>query len=355
MIFSKALFEASTDSPPLINGPSIGTGPFVLKSFRGNVAVEIERNPDYFLKGLPYLDAIRAVVVQEGGTRLALFRAGRLDVIGTAATPLNSETLKDLQSTNPDLQAVKHNPNSQNVVVINTAVKPWDDVRVRRAFFLAIDRWEAVAANPFEFKPAGPLVGPAGWGLADEELYKQPGYRKGAELKEDQAEARRLLTEAGFPDGIEPELIGSPVEYVIATQEYLVGALIPHGFKISGGSRPSAEEVARRRAGDFELNTNAVGPFMPDPDGAAIAIQPGVFSKLEDAKMLGLFDQQAVETDAAKRKQIVLEMQMRMLEVVNIVPTGWNSFWWAQQPHVRNLFPPQKWWDMHMDQVWLEQ
>ena len=352
-VFSKDLFEASTDA--LINGPTIGTGPMILKDFRGNVAIEVERNPDYFLEGRPYLDGIRAIVVQEGGTRLALFRAGRLDVLGPSATVLSTEVLRDLQSTNPELLALAHDPISVNVVVINANVKPWDDVRVRRALFLAIDRWSVVEANPFETKPAGPLVGPPGWGLSDEELYKLPGYRKGAELKEDQAEARRLLADAGFPDGLEPELIGSPVEYVTFTQEYLVGALIPHGFKIRGGARPSAEEVARRRAGDFELNTNSVGLFVPDPDGAALAVQPGVFSKLEDAKMLGLFDQQAVETDPSKRRQLVIDLQLRMIEVANIVPTAWNSFWWATQPSIRDLVPPLNWFDMKWDNVWKDE
>ena len=349
-VFSKAVWEAADGD--LSNGPAIGTGPMTLKEFRGNVAVEIERNPDYFIKGLPYLDGIKAFIVQEGGTRIALFRAGRLDVIGTAATALNSETLKDLQSTNPDLQAIPHDPVTQNVVVINTAVKPWDDVRVRRALFLAIDRWSAAEANPFETKPAGPLVGPPGWGLSDDVLYKMPGYRKGAELKEDQAEAVRLLADAGFAGGLEPELIGSPVEYVLPMQEYLVGSLAEFGFKIKGGSRPSAEEVARRRAGDFELNTNAVGPFLPDPDGAALAIVPGVFTKLEDDKMADLFARQAVQTDVAKRRQLVIDLQLRMIEVANIVPTGWNTFWWAVQPEVHDLLPPLQWFDMHFDRVW---
>ena len=58
----------------------IGTGPFVLKSYQRGVRAVYERNPDYHLAGLPYLDAVHLEVVPEQNTRLSMLRAGRLEL-----------------------------------------------------------------------------------------------------------------------------------------------------------------------------------------------------------------------------------------------------------------------------------
>ena len=340
-IFPKELYEAQLAADTLEQGPNIGTGPFTMKDFQQRVAVEVERNPNYFLPGFPYLDAVRAVVVRNPGTRLALFRAGRLDVLGTGATQIDTDLLGDLQRTNPDLQALPFDPLNPLAIIINSEVKPWDDVRVRRALFLAIDRWSAVEALPVLSKPQGPLVGPPGWGLSDEELFKLPGFRKGAELQEDRDEAKRLLADAGFPNGLDVAVIGSSVDYVARTLEFLVADLLNTGFRLKGGPVPSAEDTARRRSGDFEINVNGYSLSVPDPDGAALIVYPGsVQNKLDDARMQELFEQQSVEGDEAKRKDLVLQLQKRMMEVVNIVPIAGTSFWWPMQPEVRNLLPP---------------
>ena len=353
-IFGKHVYEAATSAGgDLKNGPSIGTGPFILTDYDRQVAIEVERNPIYFLQGLPYLDGIRAVVVSDKGTRLSLFRAGRLQVLGTAATGLNLEEVNDIKSSNPEIQAPQHNVLDIVVIVINSLKPPWDDVRVRRALSIGIDRWGAVQGVAGLDRPAGPPVGPPGWGLSDEALYKLPGYRKGADLKEDQAEAKRLLADAGFPNGIETEILSALAPPNRPTMEFLVGTLGSVGFDIKGFAPPTAEVTARRQAGDFELSMQTTAPFMPDPDGAALAIQPGLFTKLDDAKMLALFDQQSVEGDPDKRRQLVVQLQQRMIEVANIVPVGWTEIFWVQQPEVQAMLPPLSWVDVSYDHVWL--
>ena len=351
-IFAKSVYDAAGGD--LENGPSIGTGPFVLKDFDRTVAVEVESNPNYFLPGRPYLDAIRAVVVDDLGTRLALFRAGRLHVLGTAATGVNIEQVGDLKGTNPDIQAPPHNVLDIVNIVINSEVEPLNDVRVRRALFLAIDRWSAVERVVGLDRPAGPPVGPPGWGLGQEELYKLPGYRMGAELQQDQEEAKRLLAEAGFPDGIELEILSALAPPNVPTMEWLVGDLAALGIKLNGLAPPTAEVTARRSAGDFELSMQTLAPFMPDPDGAALAVQPGLFTKLDDADLFELFERQSVEGDEAKRRELVVQLQQRMLEVANIIPVAWTQLFWVQQPSVRDMLPPLSWSNVLYDHVWLD-
>lgn len=338
----------------LSEGPSIGTGAFKLASFDRNVEYVLEKNSDFFLEGLPYLDSIKAVVVGEEATRLAQFRAGALHVLGPSATMVDGETLADLKGTVKDAKELSFSALDIMVVVINAAKAPLDDVNMRRAVFLALNRVEMAEGLPFISKPAGPLVGPPGWGLSDEELAATPGYRSGADYDADLAEAKKLVEAAG---GLTVEIIGSPTAALITTLEVVVDHLGRAGITVAASSGPveSAEDVARRTEGDFELNMQSVGLAFPDPDGAFIAVQPGLFTKLEDAQITQLFADQAVEGDAAKRGDLVKQMQQRMIDQVSMVPIGWQQNFWVAQANVNGLWPPLGWTDANWDHVWLTQ
>ena len=349
-IFARHVWDAAEGD--LSNGPSVGTGGFVLDEFDRGVAYTVVRNANYFLPGIPYLDGVKAFVVKDEGTRLALFRAGRLDILGPSATPVNQEQIADLRSSVSDLQPIGFNALNTAVIVVNSDKAPWDNVNVRKALFLSIDRWE-MAQLPHIEKPSGPLVGPPGWGLSDEELFKLPGYGKGADYDRDLAEAKRLLAEAGFPNGLDVEFIGSPTSYHVTSLEVLVDHLARAGIRTTGGPVPSAEDVARRNEGTFEINMQGVGLSFPDPDGAVLSVERGLFVKLEDARILELWAQQGVAKDLATRQQIIRDMQLRMLEVVNIVPIGWSEFFHVAQPNVRDYHTPLGYTDFNMDHVWM--
>ena len=339
----------------LSEGPSIGTGPFVLKEFDRNVAYVVERNSEYFLPELPFLDSIQAVVVAEESTRLAQFRGGQLDVLGPSATMVDSETLANLKGQVGDLVELPFSALDQMVIVVQSTEPPWDNLQLRQALFLAINRWELADGLPFISKPSGPLVGPPGWGLSDDELFALPGYQQGAGYEADLETARGLLASAGFPDGFETEVIGSPTAALITTLEVVVDHLSRIGVRASSSSGPveSADDVKRRTEGTFELNIQSVGLAFPDPDGAFIGVlAPSLFTKLEDPEIVRLFGEQAVEGDPAKRAELVKELQLRMIEQVSIVPIGWQQNFWATQASVHNLYPPLGWTDANFDHVW---
>ncbi len=79
----------------------MGTGPFKLKEWRRGEYVDHVKNPDYFVKGRPYLDGIRSLIVTERGTRTAALEAGRDD----AASPLDSspQIAAQLKAAVPDM------------------------------------------------------------------------------------------------------------------------------------------------------------------------------------------------------------------------------------------------------------
>jgi ABC-type transport system substrate-binding protein len=349
-IFGEHTFNAAGGD--LSGGPNIGTGAFKLDKANAGVSYSLVRNEAFYMDGLPYLDAIKAFVVGDQGTRLGLFRTGRLDVLGTSATTLNGEQIEDLRKSVPDLQALGFNGLNQLVVVVNSEKAPFDNVDVRRAISLAINRHE-MAQLPHVEKPSGPLVGPPGWGLSDDELLALPGYGDGDRYLADIEEAKRLLAGAGYPDGIDVELLSSATSYHRTSQEVLVDHLSRAGIRASGATITSAEDVARRNEGNFELSVQGVGLSFPDPDGAFLAVDYGLFSKLKDAQIADLFAEQSLATDAANRSALVKQMQERMIDQMSIISIGWQEFFWAAQANIRDFYPPLGWTDANWDHVWI--
>ena len=354
IIFAEHTWDAAGGD--LIDGPNIGTGAFMLDpdDFNRGVSYGLVRNENFFGEGLPFLDGIKTFVIGEAGTRLGLFRTGRLDVLGTAASTLNEEQIDDLRGDVPDLQAAPFNALNQLVIVVNSQKAPYDNINVRRAISLSINRHE-MAQLPHVARPSGPLVGPPGWGLSEDDILALPGYGDGDRYLADVEEAKRLLADAGYPDGIDVELISSATSYHRTSQVVLIDHLSRAGIRASGAPVTSAEDVARRNEGNFELNVQGVGLSFPDPDGAFLAVQPGLFTKLEDAQIADLFARQSVESDAATRADLVRQLQERMIDQVSIITVGWQQFFWALQPKVRNLYPPLGWTDSNWDHVWLDE
>jgi peptide/nickel transport system substrate-binding protein len=177
----------------------VGTGPFRLKEYARGQFVELERNPDYFIPGRPYLDGIRYPVITERGTRLAALQTGRLDV----SVPLEmTKTMADTAKQNaPSLVVTEIGQNGSDNVVLNHKRAPFDNLTVRRAVNLALDRHAYVRGVRHD----GAIVGAAlmgkpygAWGLLDKELRTLAGYR---DPVRDKAEARKRLAEAGYGPG----------------------------------------------------------------------------------------------------------------------------------------------------------
>ncbi len=162
--------------------------------------VEAVRNPNYFIKGRPYLDGYRAIFGKKQAPQVAAIRGERAMINFRALPP---KTIKDLKKAMGDkLRVQKSTWNCVLFVTPNHKVKPFDDARVRRALSLALDRNEASKyLSTFAIvKTVGGIVYP-GHPLAatKEELQKLAGYSP--DIEKSRKEARRLLNEAGIPKG----------------------------------------------------------------------------------------------------------------------------------------------------------
>src|SRR5471030_325771 len=107
----------------------IGTGPFKFVEYRLNESMRLERNPDYWKQGLPYLDGIEYRIVPNRATRMLGFIAGKFDM--TYPTDVSVPLLKDIRSQSPDAQCVMRPTNVSTNLIINRDVAPFNNPDIR--------------------------------------------------------------------------------------------------------------------------------------------------------------------------------------------------------------------------------
>jgi peptide/nickel transport system substrate-binding protein len=122
----------------------VGTGPFKLKEWRKGEYIDFVRNPDYWAKGRPYLDGLRYVIIPERGTRTAAIQAGRVDITFPGET--SKAAAEQIKAAVPQMVIREVGSNVNENLLLNTKKPPFDNVKVRRAFSLAIDRRSYVKA-----------------------------------------------------------------------------------------------------------------------------------------------------------------------------------------------------------------
>ncbi|HEX4993464.1 MAG TPA: ABC transporter substrate-binding protein [Methylomirabilota bacterium] len=194
VMFSREVLEEDGD----LKKRMIGTGPFLLKEHSRKVRVVLTRNPDYWEKGRPYVDEYVILSTPDAATRIAAFRTGQSDFIWLAS-PSEVETVR---KTNANVQVHSyHNTLTPFGIALSQDKPPFNDVRVRRALSMAIDRQKQVDTI---FEGHGIL----GWGVPY--IYHQDKPLTAASFgpwwQYRPAEAKKLLAEAGHPNGFDTTL-----------------------------------------------------------------------------------------------------------------------------------------------------
>ncbi len=244
--------------PEAVAGESfkpIGTGPYQLVEWKTNERIELKRFPDYWEPGLPYLDELTLKPIPDGTVRLTALQTGDAGMI--QVIPL--ERLAELtQSPSKDYVVRQvRGGGGFSVVILNTKKPPFNDVRVRRAAALAVDKQEVVLGVWRGFgQPINQLMPPnSAWS------FKVP------DRKPDVEQAKRLLAEAGVARGLRiAHTVGQVANLVPAAQVFQaqLGRL---GIDVSLEVMDWAAYIKRQRAIDF-VSTNT--GFFPkgDPDDA---------------------------------------------------------------------------------------
>lgn len=171
----------------------VGTGPFMFKSYTPNDRMVLVKNPGYFEAGLPKLEGVELRIIPEMSVKISALRAGDIDVVWQ----LPLDQVKAL-SSDPALRVDSVATGSWDAAIMNNINPPFNDERVRRAFQLAVDKRDVVALTLFG--QGAPTISPI--------PPSSPFYAHDIVIpKADPAAARKLLAEAGHPNGIKIQLI----------------------------------------------------------------------------------------------------------------------------------------------------
>lgn len=303
----------------------VGTGPFKFKAsaYVPDVRFEFERNPAYYDPERPYLDGIEYLVLKDAAARSLAFSAGRAHITALGGAGLSVTEAVDYETNKKDTITVwRHIDLGSSSLIINMTKPPWSDVRVRRATHLALDRdsfGKLVAEGAFT--PGGFL---RGRGIPQAELLAMPGYRrpKAADL----AEARRLLAEAGHPNGFKTRLLTQNASGDVAQTEWGQAQLRAMGIDAAIDVQEPTGFFERRERRDFDVFVGSLAAQIADPSADLFQSfkTGGAFniSGLSDPAIDRLIDEQARERDQQRRRSIFQDIERRLFDLLPRVPFG---------------------------------
>lgn len=297
----------------------MGSGPFKFQEYVAGSNVSGVRNPDYFMPGLPYLDGFRAIFIKQEAPELAAIRGERAMINFRAFPP---KAVDELKVAMGDKLKVQESPwNCGLYVAPNHKVKPFDDARVRRALSLALDRWEGsqVLSKIAIVKTVGGLVFPGSPLAASKaDLERLAGY--GTDIQAARREARRLLREAGVPDGFTFKLHNRAVEQPYkAVGIWLIDQWRQVGLNVEHWVEPTAPFFATLRGGNFavsiDFNCQAVVNPVIDLSKFLSNDRSGAnYAQYQDRALDGLYDEIVHETEPAKLKSLMRQFEKRVLD-----------------------------------------
>ena len=336
----------------------MGSGPFKLKAYTRGATFEGVRNPDYVVRDRPYLDGYKFFISPETSVRAAAIRSGRAHI---EFRDLPNAEVEAIKKQLGDKIVVQTTPmTGQFGIAINSTAKPFTDVRVRKALTLGLDRYTAgrVLYGITGLKLVGGLMRPGSeWALPDAELQQLPGFWKDAEKS--RAEARRLLAEAGYPNGFKAVLKNRNVK--LPYQDFAVFA-IQEWRKIGVEVENRPLETAAwfndgQNTGNFELIVAPTVEYMDDPDqflGRYVTGSTQNWGRYSDPGLDDLFARQARALDHTEREKLIREIQKVVLENAYYMPGLWwmrNVVHWAK---VKNyVAPPSHYTNQKLQDVWL--
>lgn len=326
------------ESGTLDKGP-VGTGAFILESYDGEIGATARKNPNYFKTDrhtkmkLPYIDRVEALIFRDPARKIAAFRTGQVDRV--RLSPF--EEWFDLTKTNPEAvyNIIAPPPSAQTHIGMQLGKEPFNDVRVRRALSLALDRDAMIGLlsdmGEYAFGLTWDYFGYE-WGWPKDQLGQWSVYSPDR--------AKQLMQEAGYGSGVSGiELISrTPVPAIVLAAVDMWKAI---GVNV---------EVRTMEQGEFfELWYNAkykdmaahglIGPSA-EPDfyvfHATHSTSPKNYYTIKDAKNDELAEKQRRILDVEERKKVLREWMTyqldQMYRIWLVVQYGMS----ARQPNVYN-------------------
>ncbi len=357
---SLLLMLASGDSPvlpahvPLAEQRQrcVGTGPFKFKEWKPGEYVDLVRNADYFVKGRPYLDAIRYLVVTERGTRTAALQAGRAD----AASPGDGspQIAEQLRGAVPRMVITRVGVNFVDNLMLNHTKPPFNDVRVRRALSAGIDRQGFVKAVLHGGGVPGVALAPPPiglWGLGGKDVT----------LGGDKARGKKLLGEAGYTPSrpLRVEVVTRNLGIYRDGAAFVVDELRQLGIESTLRIIESAQWYGVSTRREYQIGASISGYGIDDPDSilseSFLCRSTRNYQGYCDDEVDRLIVQQSAELDAKKRTALLTRVQKKIEDDAARPVLAWRYDYYAHWPHVKNLIPHHTPYSYgRMQEVWVD-
>lgn len=324
----------------------VGTGPWMLERWEPNVKLVYVRNPNYFVPGLPYADGVEAIIDKDPSSRLAAWLSGKLDFAPEYQQVVRRIDLEAAKQRKPGLQTAEYTWFVSAFVGYKLNKPPFNDVRVGRALSRANDLAEVFETNAFSLGHAtpNPLV-PAGftdWSIPIDQLGPE-----GRKLYEHNvSEAKRLLAEAGYPNGFKTSAdvpgTGYGPDFLDAVQ-VTVKNWKRAGIDVEIKLKEYGAFISSTIYGKFDNMYFGLRGSWADPESYFYRIMmPGQSLNVQgvnDPKLTEMIKLQRRTVDVAKRKQIVYDIQRYAAEQAYFGVNGSSNVVSAWDAHVRNYMP----------------
>ena len=299
----------------------MGSGPFMVKEWQRGSFYEFERNPNYFKEGLPYLDGYRSNTIVDAGTIVAGFKTDRPMMSSTTVMNISVEDVAELEKE-PNLTAFYTKTATLGDIIMNTNDPVWSDAKLRKALWLAMDRWEFQDTFGAGKNAVGaPFIPDQWYSYTTEELKQFPGFG-GCEgcprtKQQDIDDAVALMKEAGYdpPDSIGKITLSSFTaagypDFMALFKEQMKRNL---GLEIELVIKDLASTNPEHISGNYTLGGSGYGINILDPDdflNAQFMPSDRAWSRWQPPdEYVEWFQQQSAELDTEKRKEILRKIE----------------------------------------------
>jgi peptide/nickel transport system substrate-binding protein len=339
----------------------MGSGPFKFAEYQIGQSIKGVRNPDYYHKGLPYLDGFVGIFADKQSVRIDAIRADRAAIEFRGMPPSARDHL--VKELGGKIAVQTGDWNCVNMITPNHQKKPFDDVRVRRALILAIDQWHGVDAlsKIANVHTVGGIVFPGSpLAATKEELQKLPGYWP--DIEKSRAEAKRLLKEAGA-EGLSFQLLNRNVDQ---PYKYIATWVIDEWSKIGVHATqkvlPTGPffDALRNNAFDVTVDFDCQGLVNPLMDVGKFlphSVYTENYGNYEDQKDIDLYQALLHETEPTKQRTLMRDYETYVLDTqahMYMMP------WWSRIVPYRSYvkgwkISPSHYVNQDLATIWLDE
>lgn len=314
-IVSKTYMESGGD----LSNTMMGTGPFMFTERQMGKRIVVDKNPNFFIEDLPYLNSIEFIPYPDEESRIIALKSGEIDL----ASYIPWARMAEIEN-NPDL-TLKSGAGPFMYMMFNPSEKPFDNPKVRKALGYAVNR-KAIIDTAF-FGRGEPLYGPP--------VYKDTWFYQ-EELSNyfeyNPEKAKELLAEAGYPDGFSTSITGTSTYGMLKdTTQVIQQNLEAVGLDVEIELFDWASTVDKWQSGNYEMIAFGTVPDPMDPDFYSKFFASGSShysapTGYQDAEVDRLLEEGRSTGEQSERRRIYMKLEKHLLET-----SPWLYLTWREQ------------------------